>query len=222
MQASINQLAEILAERSGRQFDQPFIDEMKVVVNYWRAKLIVDSLNSRPKDRKFFTKWIEIPLIRVPASEFPGFPECEELLRTKCQIPRTVRANSKLYDFVGKLDRMTPTPLKEPYQIRALSGGPYSGTIPRSAEMNGYIYVFNTLNIPGLAIQLIPEDVEEFKGCCEECGAGHCYNDDEPYPASSDIQQRIIQAVLSTELRQQLPSETKAQEVILKNENDRA
>jgi hypothetical protein len=213
MVSSLNQLSEILAERSGRQFDIPFREEMKVVINYWRSRLVVDSLNSRPADRMFFTKWIEIPLIQVPRSEFPGFPECEVILRTKCKVPKTVRANSKMYDFVGKLDRMDAVQLRTPSEIQALSHSTYTGHLPRASEINEYVYVFGTLNLPGLAFQLIPEDVEEFKQCCIDCGASSCYNDDEPYPVSLDIQQRIIQSILSTELRNILPSETKAAEV---------
>lgn len=215
MQASINELSEILAERSGRQFDLPFRAELKVMINYWRARLIVDSLNSKPKDRPFFTRWLEVPLEQVNSSDFPDFPDCP-ILRTKCKIPEPVRANSKLYDFVGKLDKMSVLPLKEPHEIKVLMESKYTGKDIRTARINGYIYVFGSLNIPGIAVNMIPENVEEFNSCSEVCNT--TYTDDSPYPVSSDLQQRIIQAILGTELRQVIPSETKAQEVAISNE----
>lgn len=217
MQVSLNELAELLAERVGRQFDVAFKAELKIMINYWRSRLIVDSLNSRPKDRPFFTKWIEIPLIEVKQSEFPDFPNCY-ILRTKCEVPKPVRANSTLFDFIGKLDRMSIIPLHEPYQIKSLIASKYTGKNPKAAYINGYIYIFGTLNLPGIAVKHIPEDVEKFKECCEECGASECYTDDEPYPVSLDIQQRIIQAILSTELRTAIPEEPKAKEIEITNE----
>lgn len=217
MQASLNQLSEILAERAGRQFDMPFREELKLIINYWRSSLIVQSLNAKPKDRQFFTRWLEIPLVRVKQSDFPGFPDCT-ILRTKCKLPMPVRANSKLFDFVGKLDKMTATPLKEPYQINALLGGKYSGNKVRTALINDYIYVFGQEVLAGLAVQMIPDDLESFKSFCGEIGVTDCYSDDLPYPVSGDFQQRIIQAVIATEFRMPAKSQTTEQEVEIANE----
>ena len=202
MQSSLNQIAEVLAERVGRQFDIPFREELKVIIEVWRIKLVVDSLNSRPKDRKFFTVWIEDELIEVNTSEFPGFPDCP-ILRTKHKIPDPIRANSILFDYVGKLDRMDAFTLREPHEIKALMGSKYTGGRPKACRVNGYIYIIGDLNLPGIAINLIPEDLNAVKEMTAETAL--CYNDDEPYPVPGDIKQRIIQAILSTELRNMLP-----------------
>lgn len=210
MQASLNELAEILAERQGRQYDIPFREEMKVMINYWRARLIVDSLNSRPKDRKFFTKWLEIPLEQVNESEFAEYPDCP-VLRTVCKIPKAVRANSKEFDFVGKLNKRSVISMHEPHLIEVLNSSEYTGKNIRGALINDYIYVYNELNLPGIAVNMIPESIEEFKDCCLNCDT--CFTDDEPYPVSADLQQRIIQAILGTELRAVLSEDPKSKEV---------
>lgn len=215
--SSLNQLAEILAERAGRQFDIPFQEEMKVVIDYWRVRLLVDSLNAKPADRKFFTKWIDFPLETVNRSDFPGYPDCA-ILRTKCKIPRTVRANSKLYDFVGKLDRMTTIQIREPYEIRNLMHGVYTGDDPRGALINERLYIFGQLNLPGVSIQLIPESISDYNACCTDCGSP-CLTGDEPYPVSADIKQRIIQAIIATEFRNPAIPETKRTEVELSNDS---
>lgn len=216
MQASLNELAEILAEREGRQFDVAFKEQMKVVVNYWRARLVVDSLNSRPQDRKFFTVWIDMPLEVVNLSEFPDFPDCP-VLRTTCELPRPIRANSKLYDFIGQLNRQNVIPVKEPYQIKPLMESKYTGSEPKAALINNRIYVFGRLDMPGISVQLIPEDIDDYNKCCEECGSP-CLTGDEPYPVSADIKQRIIQAALSTELGKQPKPETKIGEIPVSND----
>lgn len=214
MQPSLKEIAEILAERAGRQFDAAFLAEMKVVVAYWRSRLIVDSLNSRPKDRKFFTRWIEIPLIEVPISQFEGFPECATIMRTECEVFSPIRANSKLFDYIGKLDRMNLINLYEPYEVKDLASSRYTGDVIRAMRINGYIYIAGpgANNIPGLAISGIPEDLEDYNRCCNKCSS-ECYDDDKPYPASQDIIQRIIQAALSTELR--IPVQPETKEVVI-------
>lgn len=171
---------------------------------------MVDSLNARPKDRPFFVKWLEIPMVQVPQSEFPGFPQDCKILRSKCKLPRPLRANSTQFDFIGKLNRMTTIPLKPSYQILSLMESEYTGNTPRATEQNDYIYVFSTLNLTGIAVAMIPEDVEEYIACCVDCTMA-CPTDDEAYAVSSDLQQRIIQAALSTELR--IPTLPKTEEV---------
>lgn len=204
MQASLNQLAEILAERVGRQYDITYREELKVIIEYWRVKLVVDSLNSRPKDRNFFNKWIEVPLEVVNESGFEGYPD-SPVLRSKCQIPATIRANSKQFDFVGKLNRLEHIPFTDPFLIPYLNDSEWGGKPIRAAIVNGYMYIYNTLSLPGIAICMIPESLDEFYSCCVDCASTHCYNHDLPYPLPGDLQQRLVQAILATELKQPVP-----------------
>lgn len=215
MQISLNEISELLAERTGRQFDIAFREEVKVMVNYWRARLIVDSLNSRPQDRQFFSKWIDMPLIKTNTSDFPGFPNCN-ILKTVCPIPSPVRANSMMFDFIGKLDKASVIPLSTPYLIKPLAFSKYTGNIPRAAYINDHIYVFGTLNLPGIAVNMIPEDIGGFLNCCKDCNS-ICEDDNSAYGVSMDLKQRIVQAILGTELKGQVPQAIEAQEVPISN-----
>jgi len=205
--ATLNELSELLAERTGRQLDIPYREELKVMINYWRTRLLVDSLNSRPDDRKFFMQWIEMPVEVVNLSDFAGFPD-HEVLRTKCKIPKPIRANSKMYDFVGKLDRISTIPIQEPYEVAAMIHSEFNSKQLRGTLINGYIYIFGTLLLPGISVALIPESIEAYNACCVDCGSPTCVDDNAPYPISGDIEQRIIQAILATELKTIIPPQT--------------
>ena len=219
---TLNQLAEILAERAGKKFDLSFREEMKVVIHYWRQRLLVDSLNSRPEDREFFKVWFDMALEVAPISTFEGFPENSCIKRsTKC-LPKSLRANSILVDFIGYLNKERRIPVvKSLESARILDQSQFTGGQPRAAIINGYIYTFNYMG-PGVSVAMIPEDMTEVptEGLeCFECSANKdlCYTDDSPYPVSGDIAQRIIQAILSTELSRNV-MDPKTEEIPVAND----
>jgi hypothetical protein len=208
MNASLNELAEILAEREQRQFDIPFIEEMKVVIGYWRSRLLRDALEKNRQDRMYFRQYIEVPLVRVNIAELPGFPDYP-VLRTACEIPEPVRANGIAYDYVGSPDKLSNFKLfTEQHELIPALNATHTGKNPKGLWLNKFIYVFNRLDLPYLGVSGVyddPQSVADFK--CN-CGCDPCYDDDMPYPISGDIQQRIIQGILSTELRQVQKADT--------------
>lgn len=210
MNASLNELAEILAERVGRQFDVPFIEEMKVAIGYWRSRLLRDSLEKAKKDRAYFKQYIEVPLIEVNIAELPGFPNYP-VLRTSCTIPEPVRANGIYFDYTGSPDKLSSFRLfTEQHEIIPALNAKYTGKRPKTLWLNKFIYVFNVLDLPYLGVAGVfdnPQDVEDFK--CN-CGCDNCYDDNMPYPISGDIQQRIIQAILTTELKNNMKPDTES------------
>lgn len=218
--ASLNQLAEVLAERVGRQTDITFREELKVIIDNWRARLIRDSLQANPKDRPFFSLWFELPLISVPISSFPGFPQGCCVLRTKCKLPNPVRANGKLFDFVGSLNKSHAIPVRELWEIKAAANSKYSGRALYAAYMNNYLYIIGGAgDLPGISVNMIPEYPDQVSSCMTDCGLKSPYDHDKPYPAPADIQQRIVQAILSTELRNLIPNQEDEVPVDLQEKN---
>jgi hypothetical protein len=183
--ASLNEIAEILAEREGRQYDTVFTEEMKPLIHIWRSRLVRDSLERNRADRVFFRQYFEIPMIAVNSSDLPGFPDMP-ILRSECALPNPLRANGLILDYIGSVDKLTTFQLfTEQHEILPALKAKYTGHLPKALWLNNYIYAFNTLTLPyagGAAIK--------------------CYDDDLEYPAPRDIQQRIIQSILSVELRQ--------------------
>lgn len=202
---SLNQLAGLLAERAGKKYDLSFREEMKVAIHYWRQRLLVDSLNSRPEDREFFKVWFDMKLEVAPISTFEGFPEDACVKRTVDCLPKPLRANSTIVDFIGYLNKEKRIPLVKSLQTaKILNQSQFSGARPRAVLINGYIYTFNYTG-PGISVAMIPEDMTEVpsEGMeCLDCASNKdlCYTDDAPYPVSGDIAQRIVQAILATEL----------------------
>lgn len=198
---SLNQLAEILAERAGRQYDIPFKEEMKSLVNIWRIRLTRDSLERRPGDRVHFRQYLEVPLIQINISELLGFPDMP-VLRTECKLPAPLRANGIFFDFVGSPDKISPFKLyTEQHEILPALDARYTGRLPKALWLNEYIYVFNKLDMPYLGTSSVWEDPQALANFRCNCGSDSCFDADKPYPVSGDIKQRIIQSILSVELR---------------------
>ena len=214
---TLSQIAEILAERRGRQNDFAFIQEMKVLVHLWRQRILVESLNSRPEDRPHFVVTFDMELEEVPISDFPGFPSDCTIMRTKECVPKPIRANGTLFDFIGYLDKKTRIPLAKSFEsLEMLLHSKFTGKLARSVYINNRIYVAK-YPAPAISISMVPEDMNEVPLVpCESSSTG-CYDEKEsPYPISGDIAQRIIQAILSTELASEVP--TTAKEIPIANE----
>lgn len=212
--ATYNELAEILAERAGRQLDTPFIEEMKVVVSYWYSRLRRDSLQESRRDRAWFKQYTEVPIEVVALSEWPGFPDIR-ISRTTCQLPNTLRANGILFDYVGSVDKTTSfgKVYTQMHELRGALDGRYTGKQPKVLWQNNYIYIFNELDMPAIGIDGIYDDpwaYQQFKCSCQGTA---CRDDDTEFPGPRDLQQRIIQAALSTELKVPGTTDTKTIEV---------
>lgn len=200
--ASLNQMAETLAERVGRQFSNPFQEEMKVLINTNRSKLVRNTLERNRPDRVFFRQYFEVPMIVVNISELPGFPSIP-VMRSECRIPNPLRANGIVFDYIGSVDKLSVFKVftEQHELIPALNAG-YTGTKLKALWLNNYIYVFGTLVLPyigGTTVFDDPRAISEFK--CN-CGCDPCYDDDMEYPAPRDIQHDIVASILATELKQ--------------------
>lgn len=215
--ATYNEISEILAERAGRQLDTPFNEEMKVLVDLWYSRLRRDTLEQNRRDRKFFKQYTEVPLEVVNVSEWPGFPDIR-VSRTKCKIPSPLRANSTLFDYVGSVNKLTSFGkiYDQMHELQAALDARYTGSLPKVLWLNEYIWIFNSLDMPAIGVDGIYDDVREANQFRCDCGCADCTDDDVEYPGPRDLQQKIIQAILGTELKERGTPDTKTIEV---NEN---
>lgn len=201
--ASLNELAETLAERAGQQFSQPLIMEMKALINIWRSRLVRDTLERNKQDRVFFRQWFEVPMIVTNLSSFPGFPKIP-VMRSNCTIPAPLRANGVVFDYVGSVDKMSQFQVfTEQHEIIPALNASYTGRNIKILWAQHYLWAFNTLTLPALLGSSVFDDVAavDTYGCKCSCNQDLCYDDDLEYPAPREIQQKIIQSILATELR---------------------
>jgi hypothetical protein len=199
--ASLNELAEVLAERAGRQFSQPFNMEMKALIHLWRSRLTRDTLERNRQDRIFFRQWFEVPLELTNLSHFPGFPDIP-VMRSVCKVPNPLRANGIVFDYIGSPDRMSQFQVfTEQHELIPALNARYTGRKIKVLYMEERLYVFNTLVLPVLLGASVFDDVMavEKYGC--NCNKSLCYDDDCEYPVPREIQQKIIQSIMTVELR---------------------
>lgn len=199
--ASLNELAEILAERAGRQFSQPFNMEMKALINIWRSRLIRDTLERNRQDRIFFRQWFEVQMEPCNLSEFPGFPDIP-IMRSVCKVPAPLRANGITFDYVGSVDHISQFQLfTEQHELIPALDARYTGKKIKILYTEQRFYAFNTLVLPSLLSSSVFDDVMAIENYGCNCNKAYCYDDDLEYPAPREIQQKIIQSILATELR---------------------
>ncbi len=209
-----NEISELLAERAGRQLDTPFNEEMKVLVDVWYSRLRRDTLEQNKRDRKFFKQYTEVGVEPINISTWPGFPDIR-VVRTKCVIPTPLRANGILFDYVGSVDKLTSFGkiYSELHELRAALDGKYTGSQPKALWLNEYLWIFNALDLPAIGIDGIYDDIREANSFRCGCGCAECADDDVEYPGPRDLQQKIIQAILGTELKERGIPDTKTIEV---------
>lgn len=195
---SLNQIAEILAERVGRPFDIPFQDLVKPMIIAWSNRLTKNSLEKHMFDRKHFLVPILVKLEETRAIK------CEDenckILKSIDKVPKPIRVNNILFDYVGSSDYMTSYDLINEYEIGWLSGNRYTKNRIKYFYKNQHLYLYVSTNtiLEDVAVDLIPADVSEVEKLCGE----ECYNDDMDFPIHPDLLQLLFSSILQTELRQ--------------------
>jgi hypothetical protein len=199
--ASLNQIIALLAERADREFSIPFQEEMKVLVNNWRSRLIANSLQKKPQDRKFFIQSIVVPLTNISKVTCPIVTGC--VLITP-YIPSPIRVNSIIFDFVGTPDFEIAFGQALDFQNYYLSFNKYIGSKGRYAWENNKLKIFNKTEMQAVGIQGISGDYQAFKNL--DCGSTpDCDPDDLPYPVSPELEELIISSILKEELNRGVP-----------------
>lgn len=199
--ASLNEIAEILAERVGRQRDIPFQELLKPIITAWASRLTKNSLEKHPHDRRHFIVPVLMEL------EESSDTKCEDrkcnILKTKKKVPTPLRANNILFDFVGNTDRSESYDYINEYELQWLDGNKYTKNRKKYFYKGGHIYVRASSILEKIAIDFIPADISEVTRLCGES----CYNDDMDFPIHPDLLQPLIQSILTTELRADITEE---------------
>jgi len=201
--ASLNQIISLLAERTGSTFDVPFQEELKVIVSYWRARVIKNSLKNHPHNRKYMQQSFVTELEEVPLIDCPVNYGCA--LRTKCKIPNTIVIDGIIFDYIGKPTMDYPFSFVKDEFEQYMASSPYTGKRLRYSYKDGYIYIYGTNKLKYIGVRGIFENPQKISDC--ECGDKPCYSDDDEYPLTEDLLQEVIKAILATELRAMLPEE---------------
>ena len=200
MSVTINQVISLLAERSGKTFDIPFQEELKIIADYWISTILKQAIEKRPQDRYRFQTSIVLELERVPEIECPIEYGC--VLRTKKKVPTPSRGTNTIFDYIGSADfKDSWDRVTQPAFLQYLSCEPVVGQRPKPVYKNDYIYLYGheSKEVKYIGVQGVFTDFSKLREL--QCDSLGCFEDDVPYPVTNDIIQQAIQAILSTELR---------------------
>lgn len=211
---TLNEIAVQLAAPLGREFDQPLLSMIKDLVAVWTERMIRNSLEKNPSDRKFFKQTVFLPLHE--ASGDCGSTECT-IMETD-DLPLPLRANSILFDFVGSVDGSTP--------FAYVSEG-----MEQFWQANRYSSQYLQYRWTGQRIQILahgrPEKIKVVGVWPDPrslaallCGqGGNCFPDDQEYMVSGDILQLVMQYVAEVGLKDYKPQ---SQQTEVNIDNDAA
>jgi len=207
---SLNKLAYNFALVRNRQYDNYFIEKVKMDCIGVRAMLIRRDLERNGISREFLQSLGCIPLVCADPKECcVGLPAEYELLRTDRKVPKPARTkDSDSFYFVGTVDKRKSF-YEIPFELYDFVGyNKYTGNLTYYIYMNDYVYIVNPptdtfkwLNITSVFAD--PRQIADFQTC-----EGDCYSDDDPFPLSEDLLP-LLMAELLRMYSQDLPTEDK-------------
>lgn len=199
-QESLNNITTLLASHFDREQDEPFKRMLAVPVDYWRSKLVTNSLEKHPEQRKFYKQSIIVPMHMVDPIHCPVPMDLCQISKSVNPIPKTLRLGGILYDYVGSIDGNQPFREASAGQSDYLKAGRYSKKTIFWGKDNEHIKIINKPNIPSIRIDGVfdkPIDVMMLN-----CASGvDCDYWDMPYPCTGDILQMIIQYILQVDFQ---------------------
>lgn len=217
MKISLNELVDLLADRTGHSFSIPIQEELKVIFNYKREDWIQKIIDKHPEQRKNFLKDFSVSLVEVDRAECPVDVDCT-VLRTSLKIPQPIRSEYTLFDYVGAPDKSDGLTYTAPDQFVIMKkyGSKYTADRAKYFYVNGYVYIYGDLNITNLNIRGLWPDQRQLGPF--KCSDVPCYTDDDQYDVPGDIINSMVQDVIKNELKLFVSPE-KA-EVTISNPND--
>lgn len=205
--ATIKELAVLIAEPLGRPLDSVFLAQMADRIKYWRSRLLKNTLDKTPADRKFFIQSVTLELEEVDAAACNIPLDCK-VWRTKLPVPTPFRANSILFDYVGSVDHGNPFKYTKRWELPYFLANKYMPLVTSFyAYEDGYILS----NVPWIAIEAVFDDPEEAMKL--NCGSNSCDTTIIDYPIPGDIAQLIVQSIITVDLKPQKPAEDEEVEV---------
>lgn len=200
---TISSIAELLAERAGRQFEIPFQKEIEDMIVYWRARLLKDTLTKSPNMKKYYLQSILDPLVEVSKEECEVLADCgcNDVLRSTHKIPNSIRISPNPYDYVGSEEGAYPYAWTTFGSERFFTYNPYTGKNPRWTLLNNYIYIFRDRNIKNLRVEGVFSDPRELGNfTCPGSTDKPCYSATTDFNADDALIQLIVDSILSKEL----------------------
>jgi hypothetical protein len=195
---SLNEITTGLAAHFDKQTDEPFKRFLAPKVNFWRSKLVVNSLEKHPEQRKFFRQTIWLSMEEDDLVDCPIPMTLCRIASSKFEVPRPMRVGDILFDYVGAIDGKVPFREAAPGMIGFMTEGRYSRNTTFYEYWNDKIKVRAYKSLPKIRVDGVFDDpiaVMEFN--CRNSGQCDWWN--EEYPITGDMLQMVVQYILQVD-----------------------
>lgn len=205
------QIAEILAERVGRQFDIPFRKELEDLIVIHRARILTNSLSKNPALKKYYSQSIIIDVEEVDRDECDELTTCacEHILRTTQEIPEVLKLGVNPYDYFGSQGGAQAYGWTTFAAEQYLATSAVIGKRIRYTRLNNRGYIFNDKNIEKIRLEDVFADPRKLANfSCSAYDNIPCYSKTSDFVSDEAVTQLIIESILTKELRL-IPQEEK-------------
>lgn len=215
-----NEITTLVAMNLGKELDVPFKKALYERVKYWRSTLIKQSLDNRPQQDKYFLQTIYLPLQKVDTLQVVDSRLSQFEAITTIEVPIPIRVSDQIFNYVGGVDGTSPWGYADAGTLMYIMAGQYA------ALFNHYQYVNRKLSIrkyPDLEYVRIggifnsPEEAMIYETIPPRPNLDWW---DVDIPMSGDIEQRVIQCILTTDYQKaaQAADKTDDHQVQVNNE----
>lgn len=188
-----NAMTDIIAMQLRAENNIPFKRAVLARANTIREQMLKRTLEKTPEDRKYFIQPIRIPLHDVNMLEGTGLTKVRS--ENDCPLPRVLRANSILFDYLGALDGSNAFQYTAPGHEFFHEHHPYAKNTTRY-RMEGRKLVVLAAGVPevlGIGIYADPEvafNIDAKANACQGCDFW-----ESEYPCTGDVIDLIIQEI---------------------------
>lgn len=191
-----NEITTLIASGMDKELDVPFKLQLMERVKVWRSRLIANSLDKKPQQRKFFRQSLYLKMERTSAIPCASLIDCD-VAATVAPVPLVVRAGNIMFDYVGGPDGKSPFKQLDPGTGFYLSSGRFAKNFPMYEFVNDHI-VTSKVDQPLIRVDAVFDDPMEVKAlsCTAQTDVVNgCDEWNMEFPVAGDIMQLIIQSI---------------------------
>lgn len=207
---TLNEISTLIASRFDRQLDDGFKAILIDMIHYWRARLLRQTLEKNPVERRWFVQTLELPMTAVNQIDSNVFFDKYKIAETSNNIPYPIRANNILFDYCGSVDGMNAFQYTQTPFLKYLRYNKYQWQFTRYVYENNVIRIYGNKDIPVIRVDGIfenPQYVYEFVAGIKDKSYIFFANEYK-YPCSLDVIQAIVQNIISVDFgRGSLPED---------------
>ena len=215
-----NEITTLIATEKHKELDVPYKKIVYEWVKYWRSTLIKQSLDKVRQDARHFTQVIRMPMQPVNTmQQVAPIPLTALKSMTIANVPLALRVTDNgLFSYVGGIDGQSPFGYSDAGMLPFMQSGKYTSEDIYYEYLSRKIYVCDP-NLPMIQINGVFNEPEEAMKW--ETGVYDHLLDwwDTDIPMSGDIEQRVIQCVLATEMASRDPQKPEDYQIPMNGEN---